>query len=75
MIFEYESSVGVMRIQVDFLKKRYGIYVDDKVYSYHSTVSSAAEAVYTHSTGYRPWDDLDGKVDGPEHLGHWQRIK
>lgn len=75
MEFVYESPVGLMKIHVDPAKKRYAISVDGKIYSHHPTVSAAANAVYMHETGCREWDNLDGQVEGPEHLGHWRRLK
>lgn len=61
-----------MRIQFDSSKNKFSLTINETVYGYYLTAVSAADDVYTHTTGCYDWDCLDGTLSTvPTDIYQW----
>jgi hypothetical protein len=69
-IYQYKSPIGRFLIQLQD-DGRWGLWFKDNLLgSYHSAMS-AADDVYTQTTGDDDWDTLEG-VDVPTDIQEWE---
>ena len=73
-MWKYDSPIGIMFIK----RASNGCYVlvhDNQTYGYWPSPESLASNIYTHTTGYDRWDELDGMYyDEPSDLSEWKKI-
>ena len=69
----YNSKVGDMYIRRN-AAGRYTLYIDGEPFPGYNTPDSAADDVYTFSTGYTEWDllGIKGNLFPPDGLDCWQ---
>lgn len=72
-MFIFRSRVGTFWIRTDQCG-RCVLGIDNDALGNYSSPLHAADNVYTHTTGYSPWDSLDGKIlDAPTDIYEWER--
>lgn len=72
-MYVYRSPIGIFSIRV--LNGRYALCFSDDVLGYYNSAISAADDVYTHTTGHDKWDSLDCQVnDVPTDIYEWEKI-
>ena len=66
----YKSSVGLMRIFLNS-NNRYTLEISGERYGFYHSPVTAADDVYTFSTGCSEWDCLSGRISPPESIREW----
>ena len=69
-MYAYKSRVGTFRIYRGYGK--WCLALGESFCELHDSPVAAADSVFTHTTGYAPWDNLDGIVEGPSDLSEWR---
>ena len=69
----YESPVGLMKIS-RISNGQYGLWISSNMYGCYSSAESAADDVFTCSTGCYEWDSLAMCNPGliPTDLSDWE---
>lgn len=68
----YHSPVGPLYIKRT--DHAFGLWFDDICYGIYSSAYSAADDVFTFSTGCNEWDSLCNRIlDHPTDLGEWEQ--
>lgn len=71
MRYIYRSRVGTFCI-TPISQTRWGLFIEQNCLGQYPSAIAAADDVYTHTTGYMPWDLLDGKImDAPTDIYQW----
>ena len=71
MSWRYKSEVGTFDIR--FEEGRYWLYLEDERLDSYPSPEDAASDVYTQTTGYFEWDDLDSP-EMPAGLDDWEQV-
>ena len=71
--YRYACDVGIFTIKADTDQRRYWLEIDGTPLASFALPELAAKAVRRHETGWRPWDELKGRADGPARLSDWTR--
>jgi hypothetical protein len=72
-MYSYKSKVGTFWIKPTN-DNRWALGIGDEVLGSYASPIPPANQVYTHTTGYNPWDILDGTIfDAPTDVYEWKR--
>ncbi|GGG19525.1 hypothetical protein GCM10007425_12480 [Lysinibacillus alkalisoli] len=72
-MYIYKSCVGTFTIRMT--TEGYGLFIGSELLGNYQSAIQAADEVYTHTTGYDSWDDLDGEIDAPTDISAWEPIR
>ena len=77
MIYYYKTSYGTFIIKPHKIKTdHFSLYIDEKQLCTYKDAESAAEDVFTQSTGFPMWDNFDGRrYELPEDLSWWEQAE
>ena len=74
-VYSFQSAVGIFWIRPE-RDKSWGLYIGGEgiieLLGYYGSAFSAADSVYTQSTGWDGWDQRK-RIDAPETLLLWSR--
>jgi hypothetical protein len=71
MYYEFLTSIGMFRIQVDQEEpERVILSIDNILIGKYESPEAAARAVYAQQTGWERWDFLR-EISGPRDLSEW----
>lgn len=72
MDYEFQTSVGVLRIHPDPEERgQVLLSIDNILIGKFESADDAASAVYAQETGWERWDTLR-EISGPRDLSEWQ---
>lgn len=73
-MYKYRSPIGIFTIKRSSDGGYALCFASDVLGNYGSAVS-AADDVYTHTTGLYKWDELDGEIDdAPTDIHEWNAV-
>jgi len=71
-MYIYRSPVGTFSIK--YHNGKYQLWIKDMHLGSYNSAVSAADDVYTHTTGYYEWDCRPDLISDPSDLSEWQIV-
>ena len=71
-MFYYKTRVGIFKIKPS--NHGYGLFFNGDCIGEYTSPQSAADDVFTHTTGVYEWDMLEGRINSPTDLSEWHCV-